>query len=47
MDVMGEYNTERVVSDADLDLFNFKNAMPHNTVNDVVLAADQEGEPSG
>ncbi|KZV72612.1 NAD(P)-binding protein [Peniophora sp. CONT] len=40
LDVMGEYSSERVVSDADPDLFNYKNTMPHNTVNDVVVAAD-------
>ncbi|VDB84735.1 unnamed protein product [Peniophora sp. CBMAI 1063] len=43
LDVMGEYSSDRVVSDADADLFDLKNTMPHNTVNDIVLAADKEG----
>ncbi|KZV72611.1 NAD(P)-binding protein [Peniophora sp. CONT] len=43
LDAMGEYSSERVISDADSDLFDFKNTTPHNIVNDIVIAADGEG----
>lgn len=41
---MGQYSSERLLSDADSDLFDFKAALPHNTVNDALIAADGEGK---
>ncbi|VDB84727.1 unnamed protein product [Peniophora sp. CBMAI 1063] len=43
LEAMGQYSSERVLSDADSDLFNSKAALPHNVVNDALIAADGEG----
>ena len=40
---MGQCSSERVLSDTDSDLFDFKAALPHNVVNDALIAADGEG----
>ncbi|KZV72604.1 NAD(P)-binding protein [Peniophora sp. CONT] len=43
VDAMGEYTSERVLSDTDPDLFDFKNTLSHHVVNDALIAADAEG----
>ncbi|KZV72598.1 NAD(P)-binding protein [Peniophora sp. CONT] len=43
VDAMGEYTSERVLSDMDPDLFDFKNTLSHNVVNDALLVAAGEG----
>ncbi|KZV72603.1 NAD(P)-binding protein, partial [Peniophora sp. CONT] len=43
LDAMGEYTSDRVLSDTDPDLFNFKNTLAHGVVNDALIAADGEG----
>ncbi|KZV64406.1 NAD(P)-binding protein [Peniophora sp. CONT] len=40
---MGEYNSDRVLSDTDPDLHNFKNTLAHGAVNDALIAADGGG----
>ncbi|VDC02362.1 unnamed protein product [Peniophora sp. CBMAI 1063] len=39
---MGDYTSDPILSDADPNLDNFKNTLAHNTVNDVLVAADGE-----
>ncbi|KZV72621.1 NAD(P)-binding protein, partial [Peniophora sp. CONT] len=43
LDAMGQYSSERILSDTDANLFEFKNVLPHNTVNDALITADGEG----
>ncbi|KZV72608.1 NAD(P)-binding protein, partial [Peniophora sp. CONT] len=43
MDAMGEYTSERVLSDMDPDLFDLKNTLSHHVVNDALFVAAGEG----